>query len=575
MDKITCGRLSIGIERGGIAPGTDHEPAALFELMTHDGRILPSGQAESTVARGDTGSVREYEYHCGNFVIRVIFRVRDGRIDLKYYGRAEWPEHAPQPVRMRFPWLSAAPDEARVRFPGRCAAKADGTTALQQKGLAHPPLCAEKPDGSGYAVWFPVEAAGMGWTSCRNIELMEYREPSDVMNKWIHPRITEYDNLLAEMEIQPLTGGWNQCFGYMKARVREAFDPSEYQDLALRWIDRCGLVHFSYAFGDEFFDYASGKPDIGRVIAEGEKFGGYDAVILWHEYPRLGIDAGDQWDLYDDYPGGRENLKTLIRELHGKGIRVLVPYKPWDRARDMTDDDTLKRVSGLIADLDIDGLFLDTMNTVPEGFREAMNAVKPGVLFMAEAEPDVIHSYETVTCSWNQFHTDPSMPEANLSRFLFPEHRRFTVARWHTGCQKDMMIERAVFNGMGLVIWQDVFGCRLPYTEAQKEKVREWKKLYTDYMPVFQTENAVPLLTTEQPFIYANGFFGEDRAIITLYCDSSSGAEGRLVSAFGYTRVSVLRGEGDFSVSGGCITGSVRGNGTYVLLLVCQRDGSV
>jgi len=69
----------------------------------------------------------------------------------------------------------------------------------------------------------------------------------------------------------------------------------------LRWIRDTCLCHFTYAFSREFFDYESGRPDLDKLLQEGEAFGGYDCILLWHEYPRLGLDSRTQWDFYDDY----------------------------------------------------------------------------------------------------------------------------------------------------------------------------------------------------------------------------------------------------------------------------------
>ncbi len=54
------------------------------------------------------------------------------------------------------------------------------------------------------------------------------------------------------------------------------------------------------------------------------------------------------------------------------------------------------------------------------------------------------------------------------------------------GAQKDNEIKRAMFNGCGLVIWQDVFGAWLPFDAAQKERIRVWKSLYGAYRDCFQ-----------------------------------------------------------------------------------------
>ena len=63
-----------------------------------------------------------------------------------------------------------------------------------------------------------------------------------------------------------------------------------------------------------------------------------------------------------------------------------------------------------------------------------------------------------------------------MFRFVFPEHPLNMVSRWSVGSDKDSIIKRAAFNGMGLVIWQDVFGAWLPFSKKQNLILRKLLK---------------------------------------------------------------------------------------------------
>ena len=45
------------------------------------------------------------------------------------------------------------------------------------------------------------------------------------------------------------------------------------------------------------------------------------------------------------------------------------------------------------------------------------------------------------------------------------------IEEYKSSIDKDSIIKRAAFNGTGLVIWQDVFGCWLPFSKKQKQLI--------------------------------------------------------------------------------------------------------
>ncbi|KAI9988790.1 hypothetical protein PInf_022374 [Phytophthora infestans] len=47
-------------------------------------------------------------------------------------------------------------------------------------------------------------------------------------------------------------------------------------------------------------------------------------------YPNIGVDNLNQWDLLRDLPGGVEGVKGVIADFHRRGVRVIIPYNPWD-----------------------------------------------------------------------------------------------------------------------------------------------------------------------------------------------------------------------------------------------------
>ena len=73
-------------------------------------------------------------------------------------------------------------------------------------------------------------------------------------------------------------------------------------------------------------------------------------------------------------PGGLEGVRAVVDELHSAGVKVLLPYNPWDlgtrRATNTTGgiigDPML--LDSLIKAVDADGFNGDTMGSVPQSF---------------------------------------------------------------------------------------------------------------------------------------------------------------------------------------------------------------
>ena len=75
----------------------------------------------------------------------------------------------------------------------------------------------------------------------------------------------------------------------------------------------CGLVML---WDESFYDPASGTFLVEEYLDNAEReFGGFDVLILWHAYPRIGFDERNQYDFYRDIPGGLTRARRHHRPL--------------------------------------------------------------------------------------------------------------------------------------------------------------------------------------------------------------------------------------------------------------------
>ena len=135
----------------------------------------------------------------------------------------------------------------------------------------------------------------------------------------------------------------------------------------------------------QFYDYRSGRYTVDDFLNEGEReFGGYDSIVLWQAYPRIGVDERNQFDFYRDLPGGLPGLRRVVRRCHHRGVRVYIDYNPWDtgtRREPKTDIDSLVE---MVRALEADGIFLDTLDKGGADFRARLDAARPGVILEGE-----------------------------------------------------------------------------------------------------------------------------------------------------------------------------------------------
>ncbi|ALG10336.1 hypothetical protein [Kibdelosporangium phytohabitans] len=178
------------------------------------------------------------------------------------------------------------------------------------------------------------------------------------------------------------------------ARSRHEYTGAAYDRPAAAWASRCHTVAQVWLWDELLYSFEQDKFTPERFLADAhERFGGLDAVVLWHAYPVIGLDDRNQWDFYRDVPG----LTGLVEALHDAGLRVFVDYNPWDVGTRRGDDD-LTELASLVADLGADGVFLDTLKKAEPEFVERLNAARPGIVLEGESKLPV-ERLEDHSCS--------------------------------------------------------------------------------------------------------------------------------------------------------------------------------
>ena len=339
-------------------------------------------------------------------------------------------------------------------------------------------------------------------------------------------------------------GGLQASFEFFRRRIRAQFDLSQYQRADLSWSRHVILQHFTFLYGREILDLDRGQFNIDRLLDEGQSsFGGYDSLILWGAYPRMGVDERTQWDYYDDYPGGRQGLRELGERARSRGARIFIPYKPWDHSAQLhgcpTEPDEIQ-LARLVRDVNADGVFLDCMSAIQGEFRKELDKAKPGVMICSEGRAKG-EAFQTITSSWDQSQSRDwiqgnwtasveNMPAVDLWRFIFPEHHLFVISRFSTAEDRKRIIQRGFFNGMGWVVWQDIFGLALPFTPEEAGLLKKCRTILREYQATIWGAQPTPLVPVLQPGVYCNEFGGDEKRVWIFYNSTGQQVQGPLLS---------------------------------------------
>lgn len=460
--------------------------------------------------------------------ITVLWQFYDG---YKYgYPNASW---------LKLPFLAdlSVIGEEKEYFSENCVITQKGEDIIKRppesfyvSDIRLPLVICENKDGhetNGFSVEFVSEGdlndeGAVQNVSCLLARSIKNREDLRNHKIAIHPDRSFNDTV--ELRITGIQQGWEEAFFICKENWRKNYDLSEYKREDLQWMNECVINNFAFLYGSESFDHVTKKVNVQKIIEEGKKFGGYDSVTIWNQYPRLGVDSRNQWDFYNDFPGGREALKEMVDEFHANGIKVLLPYIPWDRGYSESTESMGDEFAKIIADTGADGYQLDTCKDLPLSFRKKLDKIRPGLLLQTQSHPYKKRPIEFITSSWDEFWYSDPMPEINLFRFMIPEHIAPVISRWLRNEDKDVLIKRCIFNAAPMVIWQDVFGRMLIFSEDQKEKIAKWKKLYLMYRDVYQGQDALPLYPLNELFVYCNRFQNntKDKIIYSIYNENDS-----------------------------------------------------
>jgi len=307
---------------------------------------------------------------------------------------------------------------------------------------------------------------------------------------------------------------WLTALREYRDQTRAGLDLKIYDDSRLKWLRRVYTCHFTFMYDRSFYDPEKATYTLDPFLDDGQsQFGGYDAVILWQGYPRLGVDQRNQFDMYRDMPGGLPGLHDLVKRLHDRGVKVFIDYNPWDTGTRREKKSDEAALADLVATLDVDGIFLDTMSAGSTALRQAVDHARPGVAIAPEAEPPLAN-LAVCTGSWAQEFEDPFPPGLLHLKWIEPAHMQWQI--WRRADSHVTEIQAALLNGSGMMVWENIFGAYNPWPAEDRHLWRQAAAILHHFADVFSSPNLDPFYPTLFPEIYANRWPGKGVTLFTL-----------------------------------------------------------
>lgn len=314
-----------------------------------------------------------------------------------------------------------------------------------------------------------------------------------------------------------------------ETRARLQYDDVLYRCPEYAWSASNYACCFLMMCDETFYDWRGSRYTVETFLRQGDgEFGGYDSVLLWHAYPRIGVDPRNQFDFYRDMPGGLKGVRGVVRRFHKQGVRVFLDYNPWDVGTRREQDTDLEALASVVREVEADGVFLDTLNKGGAKYRARLDAARRGVILESEDAVPLENLHDHLA-SWAQWFQDSHAPGVLKHKWVEQHHMQHQIRRWdqdHTG-----ELHTAWTNGSGMMIWENVFGSWVPWSQRDRSILRGMLPIQRRYTKLFNNGIWTPLVPAEQPGVFATLWEGDGMRLWTLVNRNETVCNGILLKA--------------------------------------------
>ena len=302
-----------------------------------------------------------------------------------------------------------------------------------------------------------------------------------------------------------------------------------YKNPNFKWVSSAYNCYFLMMYDELFYDQKNSDYQVdGFLDQAGKEFGRLDILVLWHAYPRIGLDDRNQFDFYRDMPGGLAGIRNVSDRCHQRGLKVFLNYNPWDTGTRRENDPDIDILAQMVEEINADGIFLDTLNRGSSEFREKLDRAKQGVVLESELALPV-EDISTHHMSWAQWFEDKMPPGILRNKWFERHHMQHGISRWERNRIKEL--HTAWMNGSGIMIWENVFGQWVGWNDRDKSILRSMSLIQKRYAAIFSGEGWIPFVNECLVEIgYASCWQGDGVRLWTLVNRSEKSCYGEILA---------------------------------------------
>jgi formylglycine-generating enzyme required for sulfatase activity len=270
-----------------------------------------------------------------------------------------------------------------------------------------------------------------------------------------------------------------------------------------------------------FYDPVAGKYTVDRYLDDLDKrYGGIDAVLIWHVYPNSGIDNQNPYDQFRAMPGGIPAIKQMVADFHRRGVHVLFPTMPW--LGNGTRDEGLSIPAAMARDMALvsaDGVNGDTMQGMGKDYRFRTESDKSGNILAFQPEFSIgtgLKELPWVNMSWTYFSPQIVGIAPPISKIKWLEPRHMINVNWRSSKNRNDELQSAFFNGAGYESWENVFGWWNGITPRDGEALRRIATIERAFPDLLISKDWEPYTPTLQKDVYASRFPGAQQTLWTV-----------------------------------------------------------